>query len=72
MDQDVNQMNDHDILITMHEQLKNVRADIKEMKEGTAAKLTDHELRIRRVEQWGAIAIGLGFALQFYFNYLHK
>lgn len=31
----------------------------------------DHELRLRRLEMWGAIAIGLLYALQFYFNFLH-
>lgn len=30
----------------------------------------DHETRIRRLEMWGAIAIGVSYALQFYFNFL--
>lgn len=30
----------------------------------------DKEKRIRRLETWGAIAIGLMYALQFYFNFL--
>jgi hypothetical protein len=31
---------------------------------------SDHEMRIRRLELWGAISIGLAYALQFYFNFL--
>ena len=71
-DNSTKNMSDHDLLITMHEQIKGIKIDIKEIKDGTSAKLTDHELRVRRLEQWGGIAVGLGFALQFYFNYLHK
>lgn len=65
-------MNDHDLLVTMHEQIKGIKADIRDLKDGTSTKLTDHELRLRRVELWGGIAMGLSFALQFYFNYLHR
>ena len=61
---------DRDLLITMHEQIKNIRADIHELKEGTASKLTDHEARLRRLELWSAIAIGVLYALQFYFNFV--
>ena len=31
---------------------------------------SDHETRIRRLEMWGAISIGLAYAMQFYFNFL--
>jgi len=34
--------------------------------------IPDHEARIRRLEYWGAAAIGILTALQFYFNFLHK
>lgn len=61
---------DHDLLIALHEQVKQVRVDIADIKEGTTAKILDHEIRIRRLEQWGAIAIGALTAAQFYFNYL--
>lgn len=43
-------MTDHDLLITLHEQIKNVRTDIKDLKDGTGSKLTDHEARIRVLE----------------------
>lgn len=72
METDVTNMNDHDLLVTMHEQIKGIKNDIKDLKEGHNEKLLDHELRIRRLELWGAIAIGFSYALQFYFNYLKK
>lgn len=69
MEQDITKMDDHDLIITIHEQIKNVRSDIKEMKDGTALQLADHENRLRRLEEkmtkvltWGAvglIAIGI-------------
>ena len=63
-------MNDHDLLVTMHEQIKQVRKDIQDLKDGTSAKILDHELRLRRLELWGGIAIGISYALQFYLNFI--
>lgn len=63
-------MNDHDLLVTLHEQVKQIRIDIQNLNDNTAGKVLDHELRLRRLELWGAIAIGAGYALQFYFNYI--
>lgn len=63
---------DHDLLIRVDENVKNLITEIKDMKDGTSAQLLDHETRIRRLELWGAIALGLSYALQFYFNYFHK
>lgn len=64
MEQDTSKMTDHDLLITMHEQIKGIKADIKDLKDGTSAKLTDHEDRIRTLEQnmtrvltWGTIGL---------------
>lgn len=65
-------MNDHDLLVTMHEQIKGIKNDIKDLKDGTSMKLADHEARLRRLELWGAIALGISYALNFYFNYLNK
>ena len=70
MENNITKMNDHDLLVTMHEQIKNIRADIHELKEATASKLTDHEVRLRRLELWSAIAIGVLYALQGYFNFI--
>lgn len=72
MEEDVSKMNDHDLLITMHEQIKNVRQDIKDLKDGTSSTLSDHEKRIRRLELWGAIGMGFIYAVQFYLNFIKK
>lgn len=69
MNEDISKMNDHDLLVTMHEQIKGIKNDIKDLKDGHNEKLLDHETRLRRLELWGAIAIGFAYALEFYFNY---
>lgn len=74
-------MTDHDLLITLHEQVKGLRDDIQglgdntktgmdALKEDLSDKIKDHETRVRRLELWGATAVGILYALQFYFNYL--
>lgn len=63
-------LNDHDLLITLHSEVKGIRADIKELKDGTAGRLDDHEVRIRRLEWAYAVGIGLSIALQFYFKFI--
>lgn len=45
-----NTTSDHDLLITLHEQVRNIGVDIKEIKDGTALTLSDHEKRIRQLE----------------------
>lgn len=72
MDQEIKNMSDHDLLITMHEQIKGIKNDIKDLKDGTSTILSDHENRLRRLELWGAILVGMSYALQFYFNFLKK
>jgi hypothetical protein len=47
---DINKMSDHDLLITMHEQIRGLKADIKDLKDGTSAELNDHEIRIKSLE----------------------
>ena len=69
-DPNINKMSDHDLLVTMHEQIKGVKEQIKELKDGTATKITDHEVRLRRLEMWGGVAIGVSYALNFYFNFI--
>jgi len=69
---DRRQNSDHDLLVTLHEQVKQIRVDIKELKDGTSDRLKtleddrvtqkehlDHENRIRFIEKyvWGAIGI---------------
>lgn len=70
METDILKMTDHDLLITMHEQIKGIKADIKDLKDGTSATLTDHEMRIRRLELWGALAIGFMYAIQFFLYFI--
>lgn len=50
---------DHDLLIRVDEKLTIL-----------LAQKGDHETRIRRLELWGAIAMGVSYSLSFYFNYL--
>ena len=67
--------NDHDLIIELRADVKALRGDVKELKEGTAARLKalevdhvsrrdhhDHEVRIRRLESRVWMAIG-GLAL---------
>ena len=69
MENDATKMNDHDLLVTMHEQMKNVRADIKEIKDGTSIKLEDHETRLRSlekiVENWTGRNVVFGIIIMF-------
>ena len=65
-------MNDHDAIVTLISEVRQLQMDIKDLKDGTTVKVTDHELRLRRLELWGGIALGCSYALSFYFNYLHK
>lgn len=57
-------MSDHDLLIRLDTRMGDIRKDMREMKEGTSIKVQDHELRIRRLEQWVWLAVGGGFVLQ--------
>ena len=50
---------DHDLLVRIDEKLTLLLSSHR-----------DHEVRLRRLEMWGAIAIGLSYALQFYFQFL--
>jgi len=53
---------DHDLLIRLDEKVNTL---IKKVDVLT----NDHEMRLRRLERWGAIAIGLSYALQAYVSY---
>lgn len=41
---------DHDILIELKTRMEDLKTDIKELKDGTAAKISDHETRINELE----------------------
>ena len=61
---------DHDLLIQLGEQIKQVRIDIKDLGDGTATKVADHETRLRRLEMWGFMAIGALALIQLVIGYL--
>lgn len=73
---------ERDLLIELRTEMKAVRDDIKELKDGTATRLSileadrvtqkdlhDHETRIRRLEYSLAIAIGGFIVIQLALNY---
>lgn len=63
---------DRATLTTVEVKLDRAIQDIASLTNSFATKedVKDHELRIRRLELWGAIAIGGMYAIQFYFNYI--
>lgn len=42
---------DHDLLITLHEQVRGIRDDIKELKDGMATRVTEVEKRVDKLEK---------------------
>jgi hypothetical protein len=42
---------DHDLLIALHEQVKGIREDIRELKDGMAARMTNVEKRVDKLEK---------------------
>jgi len=66
----MNQMDgsDHDILISMRTEfrvrLENIENEIKNLKDNTQVTLSDHETRLRGVEnwQWKVIGISIGIS----------
>jgi hypothetical protein len=78
-------MQDHDLLIEVNTKLDRVILDVKELNNNTNQRVTDlehhkadrteiedHEVRLRRLERYGAMAIGgmtlLQIGLQLYFK----
>lgn len=66
------EMNDHDAIVTLIAEVRQLQVDIKDLKDATSVKVTDHETRLRRLELWGGLAMGALYALNFYFNYIKK
>jgi len=73
-------MSDHDLLITMHEQIRGIKSDIKEIKDGTTLKIEDHELRLRIIERFkdnwtgrnAILAVVVMFVIGWLGSYLSK
>ena len=57
---------DHDLLIRLEEKMAGLKMDIKDLKNGTSAKISDHESRIFQLEKSKSgqtILISIGTAL---------
>lgn len=50
--------NDHDLLIRMDENVRNLRTDFTLLNGDITKRLDDHEARIRRMEKYVWLAIG--------------
>jgi hypothetical protein len=50
--------NDHDLLVELKTEMRLLREDIREMKDGNTVTLEDHESRIRFLERWVWLAVG--------------
>ena len=81
MDPDFAKMNDHDLLVSMYGVLSRAISDLKDLnnkvtefnnnyakKNEVETVEKDHEARLRRLELWGAIAIGFMYAVEAYLN----
>lgn len=44
--------NDHDILIGIMVEVRQIKADIKDLKDGTSTQLVDHENKIEELRRW--------------------
>jgi hypothetical protein len=49
---------DHDVLIELRTEMRGMRSDIKDLRNGTSERITDHELRLRALERRVWIASG--------------
>jgi hypothetical protein len=56
---------DHDILIELRTEMRLLRETIRSSADGTQTKLDDHEKRLRFIERWMWIAIGIIGPAQF-------
>lgn len=72
----IDNASDHDLLITLHEQVKGLRGDIQKLTDGTSNSISDHETRIRYLEQkafmWSGAAGVIGAILSLLANHFIK
>lgn len=62
---------EHDLLIRIDENLRNLTSEVKDIKDGVKASIADHETRLRRLEEtdsrntgaFNIIQIGWGLAV---------
>lgn len=50
MSNDIEFTNDHDALIALLVEVRQMRKEIQELKDGTAGSVKDHEVRIQKLE----------------------
>lgn len=60
--------NDHDLLIELKTEIVGLRKDINEMKDDTKSILADHEIRIRFIERYMWLAVGMVTVLEIGFG----
>ena len=41
---------DHDLLVRLDQKVTDLKTDVKEIKDGTAAAIADHEIRLKKLE----------------------
>jgi hypothetical protein len=46
----VQSSNDHDLLIKLGEKMEGLKSDIKDIKNDSACKIADHEIRVKKIE----------------------
>lgn len=63
---------DHDLLIELKAEVRSLREAIQSLTNTHQATIKDHEDRLRRLETWGAMAIGALALLQFAFKFIIK
>lgn len=51
-------MSDHDILIILHTNVGNLAKSVQDLKDGTSLTISDHENRIRSLEQFKWLLTG--------------
>lgn len=72
----LNNLSDHDLLITLVSEVKGLREEFKRSNDDNAKTTDDHENRIRTIEQkmwyWSGGAGVIGAALSYAVNYLMK
>lgn len=61
---------DHDLLIQIDTQMKALIADIKELKEGTAGKIENHEGRLKTLELSQSLIAGSSQGMKAFWGYI--
>ncbi len=63
---------DHDIMIELRTEMKEVRKDIKDLKDGTKEDIISLKADVRWLQRVAYTGLGILAGAQFYFNFLKK